>query len=103
MSETTHPAARYRPLKFGITRVVLRDGEDGVRYLRADQPLAPYAQRLTDRLVHWAHTAPDRTFMARRVKNADGTTGDWRHVTYAQALDSARRIAQALLDRGLSA
>jgi feruloyl-CoA synthase len=109
MSETTRPAGqtaathRYRPMKFGITRVVLRDGTDGVQYLRADQPLAPYAQRLTDRLVHWAHTAPDRTFMARRLKNADGSTGDWRHVTYAQALASARRIGQALLDRGLSA
>ena len=32
---------------------------------------------------------------------ADG--GDWRHVSYAEALQGARRIAQALLDRGLSA
>jgi feruloyl-CoA synthase len=109
MSETSSPAGtsaathRYRQLKSGIKRVVLRDGKEGVQYLRADQPLAPYARRLTDRLVHWAQTEPDRTFMARRVKNADGSTGDWRHITYAQALASARRIGQALLDRGLSA
>jgi feruloyl-CoA synthase len=93
---------RYRPLKFGITRVEMREGAGGVRYMKAEQALEPFAPRITDRLVHWAQTAPDRTFMARRVKNADGSTGDWRHITYGEALDSARRIGQALLDRGLS-
>ena len=71
--------------------------------MKAEQPLAPCAQRLTDRLVHWAQTAPERTFMAQRVKNADGSKGDWRAISYAQALASARSIGQALLDRGLSA
>ena len=94
---------KYRPLKFGVTRVALREGAIGVRYLRADQPLAPYARRLTDRLLHWAQTAPDRTFIARRTKNSDGSTGDWRHISYAQALAGARSIAQALVDRGLDA
>jgi feruloyl-CoA synthase len=41
--------------------------------------------------------------MAQRVKNADGSTGDWRHISYAQALQAARAIAQALLGMGLSA
>ena len=106
MSETNTPgvtAPKYRPMKFGVTRVAMRDGADGTRYMRADQPLQAHAHRLTDRLVHWAQTAPDRTFMARRVRNADGSTGDWRHISYAQALASARSIGQALLDRGLSA
>ncbi len=100
MSETHAP--RYRPLRFGVTRVDLRDGPDGVRYVRADQPLQDYAARITDRLLHWAECAPQRSFMAQRVRNPDGTRGDWRHIGYAQALDSARRIGQALLDRGLS-
>ncbi|MDB5948051.1 MAG: long-chain-fatty-acid--CoA ligase-like protein [Ramlibacter sp.] len=98
----TATGARYRDMTFGVTRVTMREGEGGVRYMRADQPLAPYASRMTDRLLHWAQTAPDRSFMARRVHNADGSTGDWRHITYAQALAGARSIAQALLDRGLS-
>lgn len=103
MSETTSMAApRYRPLKFGVTRVALREGNEGVRYLRADQPLEPYAERITDRLLHWAQTVPDRSLMARRVKNPDGSTGDWQHITYGQALATARAIGQALLDRGLS-
>ena len=95
--------AKYRPLKFGVTRATLRDGETGVHYLRADQELGPYPERLTDRLVHWAKERPDQTLFARRVKNADGSSGDWKHITFAQALDAARRIGQGLLNRGLSA
>jgi feruloyl-CoA synthase len=48
---------------------------------------------MTDRLVHWADTAPDRTFIARRERLADGSTGDWLRVSYAQAL--AARAASA--------
>jgi len=95
--------ANYRPLTFGVTRATLRDGDTGVHYLVADQDLAPFPARLTDRLVHWARQRPDQTLFARRVKNADGSSGDWRHISFAQALDAARRIGQALIDRGLSA
>ncbi|WP_235501319.1 feruloyl-CoA synthase [Hydrogenophaga sp. Root209] len=94
--------ARYRPLTFGVTRATLRDGAQGTHYLRADQDLPPFPERITDRLVHWAKTRPDQTVFARRTKNADGSTGDWRHITFAQALDAARRIGQGLINRGLS-
>ena len=94
--------AKYRPLTFGVTRATLRDGAPGTHYLSADQDLPPFPERITDRLVHWANTRPDQTLFARRTKNADGSTGDWRHITFAQALDAARRIGQGLLNRGLS-
>ena len=45
-------APRFRPLKFGVTRVALRDGASGVHYLRAEQNLNRYPERLTDRLQH---------------------------------------------------
>ncbi len=93
----------YRPLAFGVTRVQLRMGAPGVHYLQAEQPLAEYPQRMSDRLQHWAQTAPERTFMARREKLPDGRRGDWRHVSYRQAWENARRIAQGLISRGLSA
>jgi feruloyl-CoA synthase len=96
-------APKFRPLKFGVTRVSVRDGAPGTRYLQADQALQDFPDRLTDRLQHWARVKPEQTFMARRVKNADGTLGDWRHITYAQAWQTARSIAQSLIDRGLSA
>ena len=78
-------------------------GEAGTQYLSADQDLNAYPDRITDRLQHWAQAAPERTFMARREKQQDGKTGDWQHLSYASAWASARCIAQALLDRGLSA
>lgn len=94
---------RYRPLTFGVRQVRMREGASGARYLEAAEPLNDYAQRITDRLLHWAQAAPDRSFMARREQHPDGSTGDWQHLSYAQALQGARRIGQALLERGLSA
>ena len=94
---------RYRPLAFGVTRAHLRRTDDGVQYLRAELDLHPCATRMTDKLVHWATTDPQRLFMARRERQADGGTGDWQRITYGQALQAARSVGQALLDRGLSA
>jgi feruloyl-CoA synthase len=89
----------FRELRFGITRAVCRE-EGGNTYLRAEQALQPYAQRMTDRLVHWAAVKPEQPLYAQRDP-AQG--GAWRYLTFAQALQSARSIGQALLDRGLSA
>ena len=96
----THP--KFRPLKFGVTRVQLRDGVPGTHYMMAEQALQAFPERLSDRLRHWAEQAPERSFMARRVRQADGSLGDWRHISYAEAWQTARRIAQGLIDRGLS-
>ena len=93
---------QFRPLKFGVTRVALKDGAPGTRYVQADQALQDYPDRLTDRLQHWAQVKPQHTFMARRVPQADGTWGDWKHLTYGQAWHTARNIAQSLINRGLS-
>jgi feruloyl-CoA synthase len=103
MTNATSRPPRYRPLGFGVTRAILRDGADGTRYVRAEADLQGHAQRMTDRLVHWAETTPDRVFMARRQRQADGSTGEWQTISYRQALESARSIGQALLDRGLDA
>ncbi len=96
-------APKFRPLTFGVTRVALRDGLPGTHYLRAEQDLQAFPERLTDRLQHWARTRPEQTFMARRAKNADGSSGDWRQVSYQQAWQTARSIAQGLINRGLNA
>ncbi len=90
---------KFRPFEFGVTRAKVRDA-DGNTYLDSDQDLSPYAHRMTDMLVHWAAAAPDRTLYARRDP---ALGGEWRHITFAQALASARSIGQALLDRGLNA
>ena len=95
-------APKYRAMRYGITRVTREQTPEGVQYVQAEQPLQPHPHRMTDKLLHWARVAPERTFMARRKRLADGTTGDWEHLVYAQALAGARRIGQALLSRQLS-
>jgi feruloyl-CoA synthase len=102
-AKTANPAPRYRPVSFGVTRINVREGAPGVRYLQAELPLGAYARRLSDFLVHWAEAEPDRTFMARRAQLGDSHSGDWQRVSYGQALDAARRIGQALLERQLTA
>ena len=86
---------RYRPVAFGDDAVQVRK-QGGATYVTAVAPLGDYALRSVDRLRHWAATAPERSFIARREPD-----GAWRHVSYAQALHSARAIGQALLGRGL--
>ena len=92
-------ATAFRRLSLGGSlAATFEPRSDGATIVRSAEALAAYPLRLTDRLLHWAAAAPERSLAARR---ADG--GDWRHLSYAQALANARSIAQALIDRGLSA
>ena len=89
---------RYRKVRLGSTGVgVLREADGRVR-MRAAQPLAAYPSRLTERLVKWAAECPERVFVAKRA-----ASGAWRTISYGAALQAARSIGQALLDRGLCA
>jgi feruloyl-CoA synthase len=91
--------ARYRqPRVGGCLSCTFEQRPDGTAVLRSNEPLQPYPARLTDRLEHWAAIAPDRSFAAKRV---DG--GEWRHISYAQMLQRASAVGQALAARGLSA
>src|SRR5258705_996801 len=91
-------SAPLRPISFGNPAVHVERRHDGTIYLRPKVQLSDYPVRITDRLHHWANAEPNRVFMAER----DAGRG-WRQITYAQLLDSSRRIASALLARGLSA
>jgi feruloyl-CoA synthase len=91
--------SRYRQVRFGGSlSAEIGQRADGSIVMRSTEPLGPYPARLTDRLLHWNAVAPDRTLIARRAAG-----GDWRRVGFAEALASARSIAQALIERQLSA
>ena len=95
--------AIYKPIRVGdCLQVAVEPLEDGSLLLRSTEPLQPCAARLTDRLEHRAAVAPGRTFVARRDPAVPGA-GDWQRISYAQMLDRAQRIGQALVQRGLSA
>ena len=88
----------YRKVTLGLAGVTVEHQAAGRLLLRPAATLGAYPARLTERLVKWAHEAPERTFMAKREGG-----GDRRRISYAQALEHARRLGQALLARGLSA
>ena len=76
---------------------ILETGAGGAFYARSPIPLGRYPPKITERLEHWAVHAPGRTFLARR-----GGDGAWQHLTYGDALNRTRALAQALIDRRLS-
>jgi feruloyl-CoA synthase len=106
---TTRPAAakpcatvrpvtpRYRSVSLGPAEVDATHRPDGSIVLQSPHRLGAFPVRITDRLDQFAADAPDRPLFAQR---ADGAS--WRIITYAEARDLARRIAEALLARRLS-
>ena len=82
-------------MKFAPAKVELEKRPDGTMLLRSPQKLGPYARCVTEWLVQWSDRAPERIFLAER--KGDG----WRKLSYREAYGAVRRIAQALLDRGL--
>lgn len=68
---------------------------DGTLYLRSRLPPAPYPTQLSEWLRRWAKERPRQPFLAERVP------GGWRTLAYAEALELADRVSQALLDLGL--
>jgi len=101
--ETRVSEIKYRSLKFGIDKVKFQVNDQGITYLHADQALEPYANTITERFIHWAKTKPNETIFAQRRVLENGQLGDWDKISYARALQSARHIGQALLQRGLNA
>src|SRR5882672_11146354 len=95
VESAAHP---LRAISFGNPAVAIERRADGTIYLRPKAQLGDYPVRITDRLHHWAEIEPNRIFMAER-----DATGGWRQISYAQLLTATRRLASALLARGLSA
>jgi feruloyl-CoA synthase len=95
--ENSAKAAPYRPVNVSGRDYEIDRRPDGTIYMRSPHKLGPYPVKLTERLEYWAKAAPDRTFMAQRGEN-----GEWRHVSYAEALRKARSIGEWLLRRNLS-
>jgi feruloyl-CoA synthase len=84
-------------MRLAPAKVEVEKRADGSMLLRSPQKLAPYARCVTEWLVQWSDRVPERTFLAERNKDS------WRKVSYREAYGAVRRIAQALLERGLNA
>lgn len=80
-------------LPHSVTRDIRADGSI---LLQSDIPLGPFVRRTGDWLNKWAVEAPDRVFLAER------SGAGWRMVTYREALQQVRALAESLLARGLN-
>jgi len=87
--------ALHSRLRFAPAQVRVETRPDGSTHLSSPQPLRAYERCTGEWLAKWAQQAPERTFLAER--QGEG----WRRLGYAQALEAARRIGQALLELGL--
>ncbi len=88
--------APFREVRLGpLDCTVERRGD--CTYVRSPFPLAPYPDKITERLDHWAIHAPDRTIFAER-----DSAFEWRRLSYLEFRNRVRSVAQALLKRGLS-
>jgi feruloyl-CoA synthase len=85
-----------RNLRFAPPKVEVVKRADGSMVLRSPQKLGSYARCVTEWLLRWSDRAPDRVFLAER-----SPAGSWKKLSYREAYGAVRRIAQALLDRGL--
>ncbi len=86
-----------RSVKLWDAKIVTEERDDGSILVYQSDPLGAYPDKLGEKLVHWAKAAPDRTFIAQRENG-----GDWRRISYAQALASVRSLGTALLAFDLS-
>jgi len=87
-----------RPVRLGQFDAVLEREVNGIVHIRTAQALSPYHDKLSESLEHWAKAAPERIFLAQR-----DSQDRWRTLSYSQVLSQMKRIAAALLRRGLSA
>jgi feruloyl-CoA synthase len=90
-------AAAFRRVRLGDLTPVVERREDGTVLVCARQPLGQYPGTITDRLADWAAAAPGRVLLGWRAGSEFAT------LSYGDAMVAIRSVAQALLNRGLSA
>ncbi|MBR9765587.1 MAG: AMP-binding protein, partial [Rhodobacteraceae bacterium] len=71
--------------------------DDGSILVWQEEELGPYPRCMTEKFLHWAEQAPERSWIVER-----GPDGAWQHMSYGEAAGKIRAIGSALLARGLS-
>ncbi len=99
----SQPAVGRAPLRaiaFGRVDVACETRPDGSHLLRSREALAPHDASMARLFRTAVERRPGQPLLAER--EAAGT-GGWRTITYAAARQQTDKVAQSLLERGLSA
>ncbi len=94
----TATAPAYIDIPLGSHAVEWERQSDGSILMSNREALRSYPRVLTERLAAGAAAHPERLFLAER-----GSDGEWAKLYWGDALRQVLSVAQALLDRGLSA
>ncbi|MGZ9810116.1 feruloyl-CoA synthase [Pseudoroseicyclus sp. H15] len=89
--------APMRDVQLWTPRIASKTREDGTVLVWREDELPPYPDRLSDRILHWAETAPERIWMAER-----GPDGGWIEMSYGELAQAMARVGTKLLSLGLS-
>ena len=87
--------APYAPLPTKPPAINIDHRVDGEMILSCPYPPAPLNRSMAHLLIEVAAKYPDRTVIAEKNR-----TGDWQQLTYAEAVDGCRHVAQWLINRG---
>lgn len=93
--------ADYAPLPILTPDYVFESRDDGTAVITPGYVLPPLWRSIPHLFIDRAERYPDRPVIARRELRAEGGRGEWRRLSFGEALGRARGIAQAFLDFGL--
>ena len=96
-AKSSPKTAAHRPIAFGSPAVHCEKSADGTARLRSRVKLGDYDPNAARLFRVAAERNPNGIFIAERAGE------DWRKITYAEARLKVDAIAQALIERGLSA
>jgi feruloyl-CoA synthase len=84
-----------KALTFAARELSIERRTDGTLVLSSPLEFGKCDWRITDFLPIWAHSVPDRVFLAQRNAN-----GGWDEVTYSEAWSQVQAVGQSLIDMG---
>jgi feruloyl-CoA synthase len=84
-----------KALTFAARELSIERRTDGTLVLSSPLELGKCDWRITDFLPSWAHSVPDRIFLAQR-----NATGGWDEITYSEAWSQVQAVGQSLIDMG---
>src|SRR4029077_5322193 len=87
----------FRPLPQKAPSLNVRKMPDGTVYIDSNHRLGPMHRSIAHLFQDRAPRHPERNLIGERTPLEGGRTGDWRFITYGDALVRATAIAQALL------
>lgn len=88
----------FRAAEIIHPKIKTRVTDNGVIYVSQVDNELDFNQNICEPLEYFAKTKPDQIYLADRGKD-----GEWRTITYAEALRKVRILGQFLLNHGISA